>query len=415
MLFADSSRIFRSLAGLILTAAMTHCLHAQQTLSLQDAIRIGLARNPAAQASADRIDLQRAQITQARLRPNPRAYLQSEDLRPWDSSSSFPNDTEDYGYVSQTIETAGRRGKRVAYAESGVAQSEDQHTLELHQLAAGIADAYWAAQAARAEAAEWKRQLANFDRIVQYQSDRVHSGATAGVDLLRTQIERDRVALSYAEAQRYAEAANIDLAMRIGSVTAKDANLTDPLEQEYPIEALPMASAVESRPDVAAARDALKQASDDLRLQHADAIPNLDFLGGYKRDVGANTAYAGLQFDLPIFNRNQGGIATARVSVQLAQDQLADTRLIAASEIETAVSDYHREQDLVHASLPGMDDRATRNAAIIEDAYRSGGADLLRYLDAERVLIETRLLAIHTWAEYQRAVVSLKLAYGEQP
>ena len=69
----------------------------------------------------------------------------------------------------------------------------------------------------------------------------------------------------------------------------------------------------------------------------------------------------------------------------------------------------------MRATLPGMGDRAVRNAAIIDDAYRSGGTDLLRFLDAERLLIETRLLSIQTWAEYQRSVVSLRLAYGEQP
>ncbi len=97
----------------------------------------------------------------------------------------------------------------------------------------------------------------------------------------------------------------------------------------------------------------------------------------------------------------------------MAEDQLAYNRLTAASEIATAVSTYHQEQALVHSTLPGMGERATRNAAIISEAYRSGGADLLRYLDAERILIETRLLAIQTWTEYQRAAVSLKLAYGE--
>ena len=62
-----------------------------------------------------------------------------------------------------------------------------------------------------------------------------------------------------------------------------------------------------------------------------------------------------------------------------------------------------------------MKDRAAQNEAIVAEAYRSGGEDLLRYLDAERILLETRTLAIQTWAEYQHAATALKLAYGEQP
>jgi outer membrane protein TolC len=108
-------------------------------------------------------------------------------------------------------------------------------------------------------------------------------------------------------------------------------------------------------------------------------------------------------------------VATAHANEQYAEDQLAYTRLNAGSQIATALSGYAREQALVSGILPGMDERALRNAAIISDAYHSGGADLLRYLDAERMLIDTRLLSMQTWTDYQKAVVSLHLAYGEQP
>ena len=95
--------------------------------------------------------------------------------------------------------------------------------LELRQIAAGIDDSYWASEAATASATEWQYQLADFDRLVQYQSARVQAGATAGVDLLRTQIERDRTALKYAQAQRTASAAEIDLARRIADPAARRA------------------------------------------------------------------------------------------------------------------------------------------------------------------------------------------------
>lgn len=390
-------------------------LHAQTTLSLVEAIREGLAQAPEAHTSADRVEVQRAQIAGARVRPNPRLYVQSEDLRPWADNFSFPNNTEDYGYLSETFEIDGKRGKRIAYAESGLRRTEAEHTFALHGLAAGIAYAYWNAAATREIVGVWQAQLAAMDRSVQYQKDRVDAGATAGVDLLRTQIERDRIALSLAQAQRDADNASIELARRTASPAARTAVLTDSLEQERPVAEQAVTAAIEARPDVAAAREAVREAEADLRLQHANAVPNLDFLGGYKRNVGVNTVYGGLQYDLPFFNRNQGGIAMAGANRTLTTDQLAYTRLLAGSEIAAALNSYQRETALVHNTLPGMRERAEQNNAIVQDAYRSGGFDLLRLLDAERVLIDTRLLTIQTWAEYQRAVVALQLAYGVQP
>lgn len=415
------SRQPRLLATLARPGALLLCLlagigaQAQQPLTLQDAVRTGLANSPASRVGIDQVQLQQAQIAQAKLRPNPRIFLQSEDLRPWGSNFSFPDSTEDYGYLSQTFELGGKRGKRIAFARSGVTRAEAQNTLAQRQIAAGIANAYWAAVAAHSAVAQWQQQLSDFDRLVQYQFDRVHAGATAGVDLLRTQIERDRIALSLAQSQRDAEAANIELARLTALPVQRLQLLSDPLQQAHPVAELPMTTAVEQRPDVAAARAALLEARDDLRLQHANAIPNPDVLAGYKRNVGVDTLYAGLQIDLPFFNRNQGGIATASANTQLALDQLAYTRLNANAEISLALDNYKREQALVQGTLPAMLDRSMQNVAIISDAYRSGGTDLLRYLDAERMLIETRLQSLQTWAEYQRAVVSLELAYGQQP
>ena len=409
----------RKLLALVALLPALFCLprmaHGQMTLSLQQAIRMGLAHAPAAQISSDRVSLQRAQIAQARLRPNPRLYLQSEDLRPWDQSFSFPDSSEDYGYLSQTFEIDGKRGKRIAYAEGGLRRTEAEHTLELRRIAAEIADGYWMAVATRADVAQWKHQLSDFERIVQYQSARVQAGAAAGVDLLRMQIERDRIALSLAQAERDADAASIELARLTASPLVKTATLTDALEEERTVAPTPLATAIEQRPDVDAARQAVLEAKANIRLQHADAVPNIDLLGGYKRNVGTNTLYGGLQLDLPFFNRNQGGVATAHANEQYAEDQLAYTRLNASSQIATAMNEYVREQALVRNTLPGMDERALRNAAIIADAYHSGGADLLRYLDAERTLIDTRLLSIQTWTAYQKAVIALHLAYGEQP
>ncbi len=376
---------------------------------------MGLAAAPEAHTSGDLVDIERAQIAQARLRPNPRLYLSSEDLQPWANNFSFPNNTEDFGYFGENFEIDGKRRKRIGYADARVQRAEAEHQFSLGVLSSGIANAYWAAAYAEQAVRLWHQQLADFDQLVQYQQDRVRDGATAGVDLLRTQVERDRIALSAAQAERDAELARIELARRTASLSAQTAVLTDPLEQERPVATRTLSDAVEQRADVVAARAAVSQAQADLRLQHADAVPDLNFFAGYKRDVGADTAYGGFQVDLPFFNRNQGGIALASAGTQLAADQLAYTRLSASSAIASAAVAYTREQQLVHTALPGMSDRAVENASILNDAYRSGGADLLRFLDAERVLIETRLLSLETWAEYQRAVVALHLAYGEQP
>ena len=65
--------------------------------------------------------------------------------------------------------------------------------------------------------------------------------------------------------------------------------------------------------------------------------------------------------------------------------------------------------------LPDMRARAKQNLAIMDDAYRIGGVDLLRYLDAERTAFDVEVSALHTLADFQQAGLRLQLAYGERP
>lgn len=73
-----------------------------------------------------------ANVTQARLRPNPSFELNSESYPLFESRPGpFLNNQELVLRAGQTIETASKRGKRVQVArqELGVSESEVQNTL----------------------------------------------------------------------------------------------------------------------------------------------------------------------------------------------------------------------------------------------------------------------------------------------
>jgi outer membrane protein TolC len=141
----------RCLAGLLLLgfAALTaQSAGAQQRLTLHQAVASALEASPAAHASADQVDMQRGVVEQANLIPNPRLFLQTEDLRPWASNYSFGTNSETYGYLGQTIEIDGKRRKRTAFAKAGLARIEAEHATRLRQISFRVGMAYWSAVAA---------------------------------------------------------------------------------------------------------------------------------------------------------------------------------------------------------------------------------------------------------------------------
>ena len=338
-----------------------------------------------------------------------------EDLRPWASDYNFSQQTEDYGYVSQTLETDGKRGKRVEVAGAQLRQTEGQRTLQILQMDGRVASSYWQALSAARTVQLLEQDLSAVDEMVRYQKERVDAGAMRGVDLMRLQIERDRFAVALNTARSQAQVARMNLATEIGAPLAPDVQLSDSIEAIESVPEVPLSTVLQQRPEMAIAREAVTAAQADLKLQRSMGVPDVDVLAGYKRNSSNNTLFAGMQVPLPIFNRNQGNAETAQAGVQIAQDALEKTAIMVKNEVAAATATYQQEANTVQTVLPDERQRARQNLDIMRDAYKTGGVDLLRYLDAERTEIDVGVTALRTLAEFHTSAVQLQLAYGVQP
>jgi cobalt-zinc-cadmium efflux system outer membrane protein len=157
------------------------------------------------------------------------------------------------------------------------------------------------------------------------------------------------------------------------------------------------------------------QANARVRLEEANAKPNLDVLGGYKRTGGFDTALVGAQIDLPVRNRNQGNIAAASAEVRGARANLAAAEALVEAEIRAARADFETRKAQVREYLPRLLAQAQETARIARGAYRLGGAELLRLLDAERLRLEIELLHTRALADYSQSSARYRFALGEQP
>ncbi len=386
----------------------------RSSLSLHDAIQQSQT-SPQAHTGQDQVDAVRGSVVQAGLRPNPRLYVQSEDLRPWGDNFDFPNATEDYAYIGQLFELGGKRSRRLDVAKANVRQAEANQVLLNQQIAGRVAAAYWTAVTSIRIEKLLEDDLHAVDEIVRYNKERVDAGAMRGIDLIRAQIERDRLLLALEAAKREAVLSRIDLFRQMGRTPDPDVYLSDSLDSTVALKTESLAVVLAARADIAAARESVTAAEAEVRLQRAVGVPDLDLLGGYKRNSGYNTAYTNLQIPLPFLNRNQGETARAQASVRLAKDRLQQLELSVGADIAAAQEAYVHQQAAVHDILPDMRARAKQNLAIMDDAYRTGGVDLLRYLDAERTAFDVEVTALRTLAEFQQAGLRLQLVYGVQP
>jgi cobalt-zinc-cadmium efflux system outer membrane protein len=118
---------------------------------------------------------------------------------------------------------------------------------------------------------------------------------------------------------------------------------------------------------------------------------------------------------LPFRNRNQGEVQRAEANLRLAQDQLQQIEISVGADVTAAQESYARQKEIVEHILPDMRAHAQKNLAIMSDAYKTGGIDLLRYIDAERTAIDVEVSALHSLSDFQQSALRLTLAYGARP
>jgi cobalt-zinc-cadmium efflux system outer membrane protein len=287
--------------------------------------------------------------------------------------------------------------------------------LNRRHIASRVSLAYWAAAGAARVEDLLRKEAEGFDRLVQYHRDRVREGAAPEVDLLRIEVERDRLASAARTAEQDAERARIALFREMGRTEFPAVEFVDPLEQPHPVPVVALNQVLEQRPEMRLAREEINQARANLRLQKSSAKPDPDVHLGYKRTGGFDTVYAAVQIPLPVWNRNQGQVEAAAEEVKAAESSVAATEALVRAELESAQKEHESRQKLLDETLRPMRERAGEVYRIVEAAYRETGTDILRLLDAERTRIETDVMFTRTLSELQQSAVALETAQGSLP
>ena len=397
---------------LVVTAA------AQTNLTLRDAVTAAIKGHPLLAAGRDRVIVAEGIRRQAGMLPNPRLFLQSENTRTYGNPSFvYWRDADNFAYLQQTIETAGKRNHRVDLASANVRRTELERELLERQIAGRVKQADWYAVGARRAEEVLAEDVKNFQRIVEYHEIRVKEGAMAEADLIRVRLERERLLISLSSATLEAERARIHLFREMGQTMFPVVRFGEALEPITGPAGNPaeMTQALDRRPEVRLARQLVEVSRSNVNVQQASGKPNVDVLIGYKRTAGFNTMLGGVQVDLPFHNRNQGNVSAALADLKAAESSLAATEALVKAEIEAAERDHELRRRQVSESFTTMLSHAEESARIADAAYREGGTDLLRFLDAQRIRIETQLLYFRALAEYQQSVVTLDLALGVAP
>lgn len=388
------------------------------TLSLNDSLSMFLEKNLDLLMTKYGIDNAKGLAITAKLFPNPIFSLFGGAAIT--QQQTFKGTRYITPQIEQMFLLAGKRGYRMESAGYGIQAAEATFTDAIRQLTLTLKDTYYQVQLANRRLDLAKDNQQRFHRILTIGEIRFKKGFIAEVELIRLRLQAVDFGAQVIRFTQEVQTALADLRILLAFPPTIDLVLTSDLVYTRvtpDIDRL-RTEALDKRPDLQARRFVLSQQQANLRLAKSLRIPDPIVGGAFTmqgpQGGGNQQLYSlNLEVPLPVFDRNQGGIAQAEIAIQVAQVDLHKTTLEVQNEIEVNYRNLTQSQRLVEAYQAGVLDDAKTTFLILERAYQKGGATLIDVLDAARTsqtILQNYLEALF---EYQRNLLLLERATGQ--
>lgn len=406
-----------SLAASVLLATLAGSAIA---LTLPEALTLAERHSPVLRAARGQQQGTEAALDTARAYPNPEVEYGAGNshLMP---ATPHPGRNRLLA-VSQPLELPSVRDARQRAAEAGALSGSAQLLDARLNLHAQVKQAFLDIQRRDSEA-----QLAEESRALLAQ---IHSRVKLRVDVG----EASRYELIKADAEMLA-AENAAQSAEIRVVQAKDrlrALLGTALDDSFDItptllspDELPALATLREellahQPLLKAAEAETRRAAAKLDQERSLRIPQPTLKWSAEQHPDVNLWRVGIALPLPLWDRRAGPVGEAQANLERAEAEQERIRFSVLNELDQAYGRYRIAQRQLHIFETGLMQGAETALKVAEAAYRYGERGILDYLDAQRVVRNTRMDYLNARYELQFALVDIErlrgtLLAGEHP
>jgi cobalt-zinc-cadmium efflux system outer membrane protein len=388
-------------------------------ISLDQAIDLALAHNHSIKATRTLVLQNQAQEITANLRPNPTLGADSQFVpffSPQDFSGDNLNETQQFdiglGYL---FERGHKRQRRLQAARDQTAVTRAQVTDAERTLEFNVGQQFVSVLLAESTLRFALQDLKSFQQTVDISEAQLKAGSISEGDYLKIKLQLLQFETDVSSARLAKVQALVGLREFLGynAVPADYDVIGDlayaPLQAK--VEDLET-KALRERPDFRAAELGIAAAQSQILLAKANAKVDVNGTYDFTHVSGENTASLFVNFELPIFNRNQGEIARTGYALTQAQEQQQGASDTVLSDVVVAYEAVRSNDEVVQLYTSGYLKQAQDSRDISEYAYRRGAASLLDFLDAERSYRSIQLAYRQALASYMTALEQLKEAVG---
>ena len=399
--------------------------HAQQALTWEQVRARFEQSNPTLLADRVNIDESKAEEITAFLRPNPTFSLSA------DGTQIAPNrgvwqpfaGTFETPSISYLRERRHKRDLRLQSQQKATLIAESTHADLERTLLFNLRNAFVATLQAKAVLQLAKDDLDYYDHVLDISRNRFNAGDIAQIDLDRLELQRVQYESDVQTAEVNLRTAKIQLLTLLNDRTPIEqfdvAGTFDFNDQFMPRDEF-RKIALDTRPDLKAAVEAIDKAKTDHQLAVANGSTDPTFSVWYTHNSSTNNPFAintvGVSVSIPlrIFDRNQGEKLRTQLDIT-RNERLHDAAEAGVlSDVDSGYATIASNLILLRPYKAKYLQQSVRVRDTIFFSYQHGGASLLDYLNAQSEYRSVQLNYVNLVGSYLTAAAQLNQAVGRE-
>lgn len=386
---------------------------ADSTTSLNDALQLVAAANPALKAFEYQVKAAQSNLKQVSLRPNPELSADFEEVG-WNAPGF--KESEFTVLVSQEFDLFGQRGARKKVAQSEIDATRLQIKQSTFDLYLEVKQRFYSLAHAQQQVILSQTALELANDIVKNITFRLDRGAALQSELLLAELEKQKAQLSLNQARQNVLALEARLvSMWNGTQTGTTlSTIMEPDFTQLQQTVATLSEYIESSREIIRLRNDADILRARKNLAVKEAMPTITVNGGFKRLQfdGSKSLLFGISIPLPLFNRNQGEREKVEAELRSLEYELELSRNETLAHIRSQAL-WMTQLIEKHATLDSLllptADKAYRK---LQEAYEAGRVPYTQLLEAERSLIDLSFEHNDMLLAIQEQIITLEQATG---
>lgn len=394
---------------------------------------IFLKQNLLLLAQTYKINQAEAMVLQAKLWPNPSVSIEEVNLWATNKQLSYLDEPlpEVFGsaakntqfavQLEQEILTAGKRRKLMQVEKVGVQVAEQEFEELLRHLKYEFRNTLTELQYLQLYTRVFTKQQALIQNLLQaykrqLESNHISKGEYMRLQTLQLELSKELNELSKAKNETEKELKVLLSITQPTTLFVLEDDFTPDLEKLQNLELLNLQELLNSRPDVKLAELEKEHYKGLLAYEKSQAIPDINLSASYDRGGGIWPSFFGfgISIDLPVFDRNQGAIAYAKMGIENTSLLSNEVALRAQAELDQIYKDFNMALSFYQnidrdfeSDLDAIFESYTRN-------FTSRNISLLQYLDFQEAYMENKRIIIESKKEIHLQLETLQYTIGKE-